>query len=224
MRARTTTVLGLILLLAAAPVHAAPSVPPPPAALRVFVGTTSLRSPVHRSLVAKSSPQLTPAAATAQSRAFLAALLPLFGPDLGLAFGDSAVVATYVSAGVLRSLRPMAIGNGESLAWSPYGAPPGRDILDLLLARQTVPALVPGDDGLHPADLKFRADGTCGEGGVFVTDINLRGRNALGDDVLIEPPALAVVGLGLVCIAPAPRRLRVNSRLQPMRRLRFHRR
>ena len=223
MRARTTTVLGLILLLAAAPLHAAPSIPMPPAALRVFVGTTSLRSPMHRCLAATRSVHPNPAAATAESRAFLAAVLPLFEPDLLHTFGEVALVTTYVSAATLRSLRPMAIGSGESLAWSPYGAP-GRDILDLLMARQAVPALVPGGDGLQPADLRFIAHDPSGEGGVFVTDLNLRGRNAPGEDMRIEPPAMAVVGLGLVCLAPAPRRFRASARLQPMRRLRFHRR
>ncbi len=226
MRARTTTVLGLILLLAAAPVEAAPSVPAPTAPLRVFVGTVSLRSPVHRCLAVRRSVQPTPAAASAESHAFLAAVLPLFGPDLLGALGDSAVIATYVSAGALRALRPMAIGSGESLAWSPYGAPPEHDILDMLTARQPVPALVPGEHGLHPADLRITADGPFGEGGVFVTDLNLRGRNAPGEDLQIEPPALAVVGLALVCLAPAPRRARARGtpRLQAMRRLRFHRR
>ncbi len=226
MRARTTTVLGLILLLAAAPADAAPTVPAPTAPLRVFVGTVSLRSPVHRCVATRSSVPPAPVAASAESEAFLTAVLPMFGPDLLGDVGNSTVIATYVSAGALRALRPMAIGSGESLAWSPYGAPPGRDILDMLTARQPVPALVPGETGLHRADLKITAEGPFGEGGVFVTDLNLRGRNALADDLQIEPQALAVVGLALVCLAAAPRRARARCtpRLQPMRRLRFHRR
>lgn len=224
MRARTTTVVGLILLLAAAPVQAAPAEPPAPAAVRVFVGTTSLRSSAHRCLVPRCAAQPNPVAAGDESRSFMAAVLPLFGPDLLRSFGDAGVVATYVPATAVRSLRPMAIGSGESLAWSPYGAPPARDILELLMARQSVPALVPGDHGLHRADLKITARGPFGENGVFVTDVNLHGRNAPGDELRIEPPALALVGLGLVSLAPAPRRTRAAPRLQPIRRLRFHRR
>ena len=224
MRARTTTVLGLILLLAASPVEAAPSVPPPPAALRVFVGTTSLRSPMHRSLAARHTTQPGATDSAAGSQAFLASLLPLFGPDLQHACGGAPLLATYVPAAALGATRPIAIGTGKWLAWSPYGAPPARDILDLVIARQTVPALVPGDDGLRPADLRITANGPFGTRGLFVTYLNLRGSNAPGEELSIDPPALAVVGLGLLCLAPAPRRGRPAPRLQAMRRLRFHRR
>lgn len=223
MRARTTTVLGLILLLAASPVQATSPVPPP-AALRVFVGSTSLRSPVHRCLAARHSTQPGAAASAAGSQAFLAALLPLFGPDLAQVFGESPLLAAYVPAAALGSLRPMAIGSGQFLAWSPYGAPPARDILDLVMARQPVPALVPGDDGLWSADLRITVGDPLGAAGVFVSCINLCGSNAPGEELRIEPPALAVVGLGLLCLAPAPRRSRFSPRLQPMRRLRFFRR
>lgn len=224
MRARTTSVLGLILLLAAAPADAATPVPPPPAPLRVFVGTTSFRSPVHRSLVARhgAQPRATPSAAGSQ--AFLAAVLPMFGPDLAPSFGAAPLLATYVPAASLRSLRPIAIGTGKFLAWSPYGNPPARDILDLMLARQPVPALVPGDAGLQSADLKITARDPFGAGGVFVTCLDLRGCNAPGGDLRLEPPAMTVVGLGLLCLGPAPRRARASPRLQPMRRLRFFRR
>ncbi len=224
MRARTTTVLGLILLLAASPVDAAPSVPAPPAALRVFVGTTSLRSPVHRALAARHCTRQGATATAAGSQAFLAGLLPLFGPDLLPACGDAPLLATYVPAAALGSMRPIAIGSGKWLAWSPYGVPPARDILDLVIARHSVPALVPADDGLHPADIRITASGSLGVGGVFVTCLNLHGRNAPGEDLHIAPPSMAVVGLGLLCLAPAPRRCRASPRLQPMRRLRFFRR
>jgi hypothetical protein len=220
MRARTTTVLGLILLLAASPADATTTVQSAPAPLRVFVGTTSLRSPVHRYLAGRHATQTQ----AAESQAFLAAVLPLFGPDMMDGFGAAPVLATYVPAAALGSLRPMAIGAGKWLAWSPYGVPPARDILDLVMARQPVHALVPGDDGLQPADLKISAGDSFRGGGLFVTALNLRGRNAPGDDLRIEPPAMAVVGLGLLCLAPAPRRGRASPRLQPMRRLRFFRR
>ena len=151
-------------------------------------------------------------------------MLPLFGPDLLQSLGEAPVVATYVPASALGRLRPMAIGGGKWLAWSPYGIPPARDILDLVMARQPVPALVPGDDGMQPADLRITAGGRFGAGGLFVTTLNLRGRNAPGDDMGIEPPALAMVGLGLLCLAPAPRRGRASPRLQPIRRLQFFRR
>lgn len=224
MRARTTTVLGLILLLAASPVEATPSVPAPPAALRVFVGTTSLRSPVHRALATRHCTQQGATATAAGSQAFLAGLLPLFGPNLLLACGDAPLRAAYVPAAALGAMRPVAIGTGKWLAWSPYGAPPARDILDLMIARQPVPALVPGDDGLQLADLKITASGPFGVGGVFVTCLDLRGRNAPGEDLHIAPPAMAVVGMALLCLGPAPRRCRASPRLQPMRRLRFFRR
>lgn len=223
MRARTTTVFGLILLLGAAPVDASTSMPAPKAALRIFVGTTSLRSPAHRSLSIQHGIPPGPAAA-AESRAFLAALLPLFGPDLLDSFGGTALIATYVPGATLGKLRPIAIGSGELLAWSPYGAPPGRDILDQLMARQPVQALVPGEDGIQRADLRIAIGERVGAEGVLVTNLNLRGRNAPDENMGIDPPALAVVGLGLVCLAPASRRVRPSARLQPMRRLRFHRR
>lgn len=225
MRARTTTVLGLILLLGAAPVEAAPVLPPVPAPLRVFVGTTSLHSPAHRWLAASHAARPgAPAAVLAGSQAFLAALLPLFGPDLARMSGEAPLLATYVPAAAIGAVRPMAIGTGKLLAWSPYGAPPARDILDLVIARQPVAALVPGDDGLRLADIRITAAEPFGAGGVFVTCLNPRGRNAPGEDLRIEPPPLAVIGLGLLCLAPAPRRFRASARLHPMRRLRYHRR
>jgi hypothetical protein len=224
MRARTTTVLGLILLLAAVPAEAAPSVPPPPPALRVFVGTTSVGSPLHRCLAISRATAQGRAGAASGSHGFLAAVLPLFGPDLLGGFAGAPLVTAYVRASVLGSLGPMAIGSGESLAWSPYLVPPGRDMLELMMARHIVPALVPGDGGVQAADLKITGGDSPAGTPLFVTDLNLRGRNAPGDDTRIEPPALAVVGLGLVCLAPASRRSRSAPRLQPMRRLRFHRR
>ena len=139
-------------------------------------------------------------------------------------FGQASVLATYVPAAALGALRPMAIGTGRFLAWSPYGAPPARDILDLAIARQSLPALVPGDHGLQPADLRVTAGGPAGAAGVFVTILNPHGLNAPGEELRIEPPALVVVGLGLLCLGPEPRRARASPRLQPMRRLRFHRR
>ena len=218
MRARTTTVLGLILLLAAPPAEATGPAPPSPAPLRVFVATTSLRSPVHRSLVARHG---TPPRAAAESQSFLAVVRPLFGRELARGPGDAPLLATYVPAAAMGSLRPIAIGTGKLLAWSPYGAPPARDLLDLLMARQPMPALIPADDGLRPADLRITARDPFGAGGVFVTAMQVRGRNTPGDELRIEPPALAVVGLCVLCLAPAPRRARASPRLQPMRRLRF---
>lgn len=226
MIARTTTVLGLILLLAATPVDAAPTPAPAPTDLRVFVGTTSLRSPLHRTLAIRRTPPTTPAVAAAESQAFLAGVLPLFGADLLRAFGETPLVAAYVPAAGLGAVPPVAIGSGETLAWSPYCTPPGPRILDLVMARPRVPALVPGDAGLQLAYLSITVLDRYGEAAMFVTDLNLRGRNAAGKDTRIEPPALAVVGLGMVCLAPAPRRLRrrATPRLHAMRRLRFHRR
>ena len=193
MRARTTTVLGLILLLAAVPVHAASSVSPPGAAFRVFVGTTSLRSSAHRCLAARSN---FPFCAASGSQAFLATVMPLFGSEGERAFGAGELVAIYVPAASLGKLRPVAIGSGDWLAWSPYGAPPGWELLDLMMARQPLQALVPGEDGLQRADLRIAAGASFGEGRLLVSSVNLRGRNAPGEDTRIEPPPLALAGLG----------------------------
>jgi hypothetical protein len=219
MRARTSTVLGLILLLAATPVHPARAVPPPPPAMRVFVGTTTLRSTAHRVLTAGRPAQQAAAAGAAQSQALLAAVLPLFGPDLLRAFGGAPLLAAYVPAAVLGTLPHVAIGSGEALAWSPYCPSPGRHLLDLVMARERVPALVLGEGGLHAADLRISTADLFDEGPVFVTDVNLRGRNVPADELGIDPPALAVVGIGLVCLAPTSRRVRSSARLPPMRRL-----
>lgn len=222
MRARTSTVLGLVLLLAAAPVHASPTMPPPPPAMRVFVGTTALRAPTHRFLAARRTVLPYRRAVASETQAFLSRLLPLFGPDP--ARGAAAPVVAYVPAAALGTLPHVAVGGGEALAWSPYCPPPGRQLLDLVMARQPVPALIAGEAGLQAADLKMRTGDPFGEGALMVTDINLRARNAPGEENGIDPPALAVVGIALICIAPAPRRARASPRLQPIRRLRLHRR
>ena len=240
MRARTTTVLGFLLLLSAAPVQAAPAVPPPPAPMRVFVATTSIGSPTHVALSSRRNapPRLAPASfvqsgrrharpqpvADTESQTFLAAALSLFPPELLNTFGATPLVIAYVPAAGLGTLPQVSVGRGDALGWGPFGASPGRDLMDLMMARETVPALVPGEGGLLPADLTISDGDGLGDAGLFVSKLALRDRNPQSPAIGLVPPSLAVAGLAMICLAPSPRRFRPIARLQPMRRLRLHRR
>jgi hypothetical protein len=78
-----------------------------------------------------------------------------------------------------------------------------------------------GATGMRTVDLKV-ATGTGDlfgpdSAGVFVTDLNLRARNATGDATGIEPPALMLIGIGMVCLAPGARRRRPQrARVRPL--------
>jgi hypothetical protein len=216
MLARTGTVLGLLLLLTAMPVQAAMPAAPDPN-IGVFLGTARLYSPAHRTLGTRSLTRPGTGRDGADQEAFLEAMLPVFGPDLARRIATEPCAAAYVPASAIGGLSPLVSGSGPDLAWSRFAPTPVQQVLDLLIERQPVPAIMIGASGmgmvgLRTVDLKV----ATGNGdlfgpdsaGVFVTDLNLRARNATDEATGIAPPALMLVGIGMVCLAPGARRRR----------------
>jgi hypothetical protein len=212
MLARTGSVLGLLLLLTAMPPAADPGV-------GVFLGNARLYSSAHRTLGARSLGGGGKGAP--DQEAFLAAMLPVFGPDLMRRITAEPCAAAYVPASAIGGLSPLVSGNGPDLAWSRFAPTPVQQVLDLLVERQPMPGIMIGASGLRTVDLKV----ATGNGdlfgpdsaGVFVTDLNLRARNATGEATGIAPPALMLIGIGMVCLAPGARRRRPQrARVRPL--------
>ncbi|CAH2599258.1 conserved exported protein of unknown function [Rhodovastum atsumiense] len=231
MRPRSCTVLGLLLLLAAAPVRPAAATLEPVEPVKMYVAQAELYSPAHRVLSGVKTAMASQRSALA-AEAMLALALPLFGPGLARTMANRSLVAAYVPARVLGRLPTIVSGPDPTVAWNPFSPTPVRQALDLLVARRPVPAILFGQDGPQAADLNVTTrhpDPFAEEtGGVFVADLNLAHRNASGETA-IDPRPLRLVGMGLVCLAPAPRRNgRVRSRghvpLSLARRLRLHQR
>jgi hypothetical protein len=222
MLARTSTVLGLLLLLTAMPVQAANTpAPPPDPAVGTFFGTAKLYSATHRTLGTRSLTGAETGRDEADQQAFLAAMMPVFGPDLVRRMAAEPCAAAYVPASAVGGLSPLVSGNGPDFAWSRFAPTPVQQVLDLLVDRQPVPAIMLGSSGLRTADLKV-ATGNADlfgpdSAGVFVTDLNLRARNAGSEETGIAPPALMLIGIGVVCLAPGTRRLRPQrARVRPL--------